>query len=101
MYRLTQMKAEILQSSPIIKEEDVEVKQISFELDDTYEEYPYCAKIEIEDATSDLVPSVNFNIKDSLSGNFAPVANTGQGYVVIYAKEIPTQNVLISSVVLQ
>ena len=95
------IKEDILKASPTIKEEDIEISENLFVSDDTYEEYPYCAKIELEGATSDLFPNVNFKIKDALSGNYAPVADSGQGYITIYAKEIPTQSLIISSVVLQ
>ena len=95
------IKEDILKASPTIKEEDVEISENLFVYDDTYEEYPYCAKIELEGVTPDLVPNVNFKIKDALSGNYAPVADSGQGYITIYAKEIPTQSLVISSVVLQ
>ena len=95
------IKEDILKASPTIKEEDIEISENLFVSDDTYEEYPYCAKIELEGATSDLFPNVNFKIKDALSGNYAPVADSGQGYITIYAKEIPTQSLVISSVVLQ
>lgn len=96
-----QVREDILKSAPIVKEEEIEVPVNLFVLDTTYEEYPYSAKIVIEDAAFDLVPTVNFTVKDATSGNYAPVAESSDGYVKIFAKKIPTENLIISSIILQ
>lgn len=95
------IKNDILISSPTIKEEELVVTSDMFVLDNVYEDYPYSAHIAVEDATADLIPTVNFSVADSLSGNYAPVAQSFDGYVVIFAKEIPTEDLIIPSVLLQ
>lgn len=95
------IKDDILNSSPTIKDDEIEVLPSLFEQDNVYKEYPYSAKISLNEATEDLVPCVNFKIEDALGGNYAPVAESKDGYIIIYAKEIPTEPLVISSIILQ
>ena len=95
------VKQDILSSSPVVKDVRLEVTPEMFKSDDTYEEYPYSADIEFEDASSELIPTVNFNLAESQSGNYAPVAESLDGYVRIYAKQIPEQSFEIASIILQ
>ena len=48
-----------------------------------------------------MIPTIIFSLKDALSTNFAPIAQSYDGYVKIFAKEIPSENVKIASMVLQ
>ena len=48
-----------------------------------------------------LVPTVIFSLADSESGNFAPVAESGAGYVRIWAKEKPEEAVVIPTILCQ
>ncbi len=95
------VKNDIINYSPIIKEEDIDVTVSSFTEDDEYEEYPYSAKISLEEASADLIPIVVFSLKDVLSLNFAPIAQSCDGFIKIFAKELPTEDVKIASVLLQ
>ncbi len=95
------VKSNILSSSPIVKDYDIEVSIDMFEADTTYVDYPYKADIPFDDADEDLVPTVNFSLEQIESGNYAPVAMSGNGYVRIYAKEIPVAGFDIPSIVLQ
>ena len=95
------IKDDILNSSPTIKDDEIEVLPSLFEQDNVYKEYPYSAKISLNEATEDLVPCVNFKIEDALGGNYAPVAESKDGYIIIYAKEIPMEPLVISSIILQ
>lgn len=52
--------------------------------------YSYKADIPFNGVTSFFSPVVVFSAKDADSGNFAPVANSGNGIVSIYAKTKPT-----------
>lgn len=95
------VRKDIINSSPVVKDTDIEVSVSDWVADATYEDYPYKADIVNEDATVDSVPLVVFSLQDATSGVFAPVAEAFKGYVRIWAKEKPTQNIHISSIVLQ
>lgn len=95
------VRKDIINSSPVVKDTDIEVSVSDWVADTTYEDYPYKADIVNEDATVDSVPLVVFSLQDAISGLFAPIAEAFNGYVRIWAKEKPTQNIQISSIVLQ
>lgn len=95
------IKDDIIIASPVIKDYDIEINPSMFVLDTTYEDYPYKADIPFEDAQEDLVPEINFSLEQIESGNYAPVALSGNGYVRIYAKELPETELVIPSIVLQ
>lgn len=61
--------------------------------------FPYRATITASGVTSDFSPDVRFSSESATSGNLAPVANCGLGCVYIYAKSIPTESVVISSII--
>ena len=65
-----------------------------------HEDYPYQATISITGATSSMVPEVNFSFADAVSGNFAPVAQSVTGGIIIYAKEAPTLAITIPTIIL-
>lgn len=95
------VKQDILNSSPVIKEEQIAVTTAMFVADETYAEYPFKVDIMIEQSLDANVPTVNFALEQIESGNYAPVAIAGDGYVRIYAKEVPETGFTIPSVVLQ
>ena len=57
--------------------------------------YSYKAQITVSGATGDDFPIVAFNQSDAVSGNFAPLAFSFDGYLEIWAKEKPTAAVTI------
>lgn len=57
--------------------------------------YSYKAQITISGATGDDFPIVAFNQGDAVSGNFAPLSFSFDGYLEIWAKEKPTAAVTI------
>lgn len=77
---------------------DVEVEASSWVADEAYIEYPYAAELSIEEASADKVATVVFDVVDAISGNFAPVNETGAGTVKIWAKEIPASNMIIPTI---
>lgn len=95
------IKQDILDSSPVIKEEDVAVTTDLFVADETYSDYPFKADIALADALLEHVPTVNFGLEQCESGNFAPVASAGNGYVRIYAKAVPETGFVIPAIILQ
>lgn len=58
-------------------------------------DFPYYANVSIEGATESHVPNVNFSLADSLLGIFASVCESHDGYVTIYASEIPESAITI------
>lgn len=95
------IKRDILDSSPVIKEENVAVTTELFVADETYSDYPFKADIALADALAEHVPSVNFGLEQCESGNYAPVASAGNGYVRIYAKAVPESGFVIPAIILQ
>lgn len=57
--------------------------------------YSYKAQIAVSGATGDDFPIVAFNQSDAVSGNFAPLSFSLEGYIEIWAKTIPTASVTI------
>lgn len=57
--------------------------------------YSYRAQISVSSATTNDFPIVVFNQSDAVSGNFAPLAFSFDGYLEIWAKEIPSASVTI------
>ena len=64
----------------------------------TYSDYPFRASVSISGVTTSYVPEVIFNMTDATGGNFAPVCETYNGGVYIYAKEKPTTTITIPTI---
>lgn len=65
----------------------VEVETSDWESDLTYTDFPYKATISATDVTSGMIPEVIFDAPDAVSGNFAPVAESGTDEIFIWAAE--------------
>ena len=96
-----QLHDELINTNSVVKEEEILITPSMFVTDSTYADYPYSATITLANATDFSYPTVNFALEQSLSGNFAPVAYSGNGFVKIYAKAIPQEEFTIPSIVLQ
>lgn len=66
--------------------------------DTTYAAYPYAAVITCSGVTASHVPDVAFGVTEATSGNFAPVASSGNGTVTIYAATKPTAAITLPSI---
>lgn len=66
--------------------------------DGTYAAYPYAASIACPGVTASHVPEVVFGATEAASGNFAPVALSGNGTVKIYAATKPTAAITVQSI---
>lgn len=66
--------------------------------DSTYAAYPYAASIACPGVTASHVPEVVFGATEAASGNFAPVALSGNGTVKIYAATKPTAAITVQSI---
>lgn len=58
----------------------------TFASDDTYNDYPYKGTINVTGATASMRPEVIFGLTEAMSGNYAPICESGAGVVYIYAK---------------
>lgn len=68
----------------IIKLTNVSVN--TWSSDNTYTDYGYRAAIEITDVTSDMIAEITYGMTEALSGNYAPVCETYDGGIYVYAK---------------
>ena len=66
--------------------------------DSAYAAYPYAASIACPGVTASHVPEVVFGATEAASGNFAPVALSGNGTVKIYAATKPTAAITVQSI---
>lgn len=82
-----------------ITAENISVATSDFEVDTTYEDYGYKAEISIAGVTSGHSPDVRFSLADSLSGIFAPVADTDTDTVIIYANAVPDSAITIPVII--
>lgn len=78
---------------------NVSVAVSKFVADSTYEDYPLRASVALDGVLETMVPEVIFSLADAVSGNFAPVAQTYNGGIYIYAAEAPEAAVTIPTVI--
>ena len=64
-------------------------------------DYPFEYRIYNEKIESSFVPEVVFTEADALKCNFSPVCESFDGYVSIYAHEIPEEDTIIPVITLQ
>ena len=65
----------------------------------SYGDYPYYADVACEGVIASMIPEVVFGLDDAISGLFAPVTETGNGYVRIYASDIPESTITIPTII--
>ena len=68
---------------------NIRVATSSFVSDLTYNDYPYRASIALTNVIGSMYPQITFNLIDAISGIYAPIAETYNGGVYIYATQIP------------
>lgn len=73
----------------------------AFVSDTTYPNYPYRASIAKSGTTTNSYAEVIFNLTEATSGNYAPVSQTYNGGIYIYAKEKPTASITIPTIIVQ
>ena len=79
---------------------NVSVATSAWVADSTYSDYPKAATISIAGVTADMVPEVIFAVDNAISGNFAPTAESSDNGIKIYAKETPTSDMIIPTIIL-
>jgi len=78
----------------------VSVLASAFVADATYSDYGYRAAVAITGVTSSMFPEVVLAPSDAASGNFAPVAQSYNGGVYIYAQSVPSATLSIPTIIL-
>ena len=79
---------------------NVSVLASAFVSDSTYSDYGYRAPVAITGVTSSMFPEVVLAPSDAASGNFAPVAQSYNGGVYIYAQSVPSAPLSIPTIIL-
>lgn len=70
----------------------------SFVSNTTYTDFPYRAAVALSGVTAAMVPEVVFSAANAMSGSFAPVSESYDGGVYIYAAEKPSAAVTIPTI---
>lgn len=71
----------------------------AFSITNTYDGFPYRASVALNGVIASMVPEVVLGVEDAVSGNFAPVAETYNGGIYLYAAEIPASSITIPTVI--
>ena len=85
-------------NAAIIVQNNISVATSAWASDATYADCPFKASIPIAGCTTDYIPDVVLSLEDATSGNFAPIAETYDGGVYIYATEVPTEAMTIPTI---
>lgn len=79
---------------------NVSVSKGSFVANSTYQDFPYRASIALNGAIESMIPEVVLSVDDALSGNFAPVAESYNGGVYLYAASPPGADITIPTIIM-
>lgn len=77
-----------------------DVTAATFVADSTYEDFPFRAAVALEGVTAAMLPEVVLGVAEAMSGSFAPVAESYDGGVYIYASEAPEAAVTVPVITL-
>jgi len=69
-----------------------------FVADTTYEDYGFRAPVALSGVTSTMIPEVVLSLADAVSGIFAPVAESYNGGVYLYASDVPESAITIPTI---
>ena len=92
-------RAKLAADAKVLAFENVEIQPSAWQADETYAEYPFKAAVALSGVTANFVPDVVFSPDDSISNIFAPISESYDGGVCIYANEILTEAVIIPTIV--
>lgn len=79
---------------------NVAVSKGSFVADTTYQDFPYRAGVALSGVIESMIPEVVLSVDDAASGNFAPVAESYNGGVYLYAGSPPDADITIPTIIL-
>lgn len=75
------------------------VSTSQFVSDTTYEDYGFRAAVSLSGVTSTMIPEVVLSLADAVSGIFAPVAESYNGGVYLYASDVPESAITIPVII--
>lgn len=78
---------------------DIAVPRSAFVSDNTYDGYAYKAAVDLDGVMENMIPEIVFGMTDAISGIFAPVAESYDGGVYLYATGIPTNDLVIPTII--
>lgn len=78
---------------------DVLVQPETFVEDSTYDDFPLRATVALEGVLENMTPEVVLGVSESMSGNFAPVAETYTGGIYLYAASAPEAQITIPTII--
>ena len=79
---------------------NVSVSKGAFVSNTTYQDFPYRASIALSGAIKSMIPEVVLSVDDALSGNYAPVAESYNGGVYLYAGSPPESDITIPTIIM-
>ena len=79
---------------------DVTVPKGAFVSDTTYQDFPYRVSIDLSGVIESMIPEVVLSVDDALSGNFAPVSESYNGGVYLYAGSPPDADITIPTIIM-
>lgn len=74
------------------------VAKTAFVSDTTYAVFPYRASVALSGVISTMIPEVIFGMTDAISGIFAPVAESYNGGIYLYASTVPESAITIPTI---
>ena len=78
---------------------NVSVNVADFVADATYEDFPFRAAVSLEGVLDSMIPEIIFSLLDATSGLFAPIAETYNGGVYLYATDVPKAAVTVPVII--
>ena len=78
---------------------NVSVSKGSFVSDSTYQDFPYRAGVSLSGVIESMIPEVVLSVDDAVSGNFAPVSESYNGGVYLYAGSPPDTGITIPTII--
>lgn len=103
--RLAEIESDQAMESKKLLFSGVTVSVDSFAVDDTYQDYPFRAAVELKNkdgenvVLSSMIPNVVYSVAALTDNNFAPVAECYNGGVYIYADSKPSAPVAIDTII--
>ena len=79
---------------------NVSVSASAFVSDTTYQDFQYRASVALSGVIESMIPEVVLSVDDASSGNFAPVAESYNGGVYLYAGSQPDADITIPTIIL-
>ena len=79
---------------------NVSVSSADFVSDTTCQDFPYRASVALSGVIESMIPEVVLSVDDAGSGNFAPVAESYNGGVYLYAGSPPDSDITIPTIIL-